>query len=548
MNKILISTLLLIILIFSIGLVSANENINDTIIEDNTDAPNLSYLSNIDNVPLKKTGGVVRYVNGSTFEDIQKTINIANDNDTIVLNGTYKSTGHQIIVNKSITITSENGHSTLDANKKYRALYILSDNVVLKNLRIINGKVNGGYLSILEPLESGPGGAIYWKGNNGTIIASSIYNNEFYSVSYGGSGAIYWEGANGTIRDTFFFNNTGYHGIMGAASHYKFLEGVVHGDYIGDLYDNDPSKPARFYCVVVNSKGHLTANNLSINYGTAGNFLVKFSLGDIPFKGDIVKVHIFKKGYDKIFNLTIDDKGLGVLKLPDNLNDGIYNVELSSHDNDYFDNYLTNIHYYSYKYSANAIIKVNKVPAFIHADNFKTIYNSGKYFTVELMDIKNYYFISNVKLALKVNGKTYYATTNKNGKAKFNVSKWKAGNYKAYINILNNYKSPTQKVNIKINKIPTIVKTNKITAKIHKDKKLNIKIINKKTKKAVPFIKIKVKYFTGKKYKTYTLITDEKGQTHLHTCCLKVGTHKVVIKSANQNYAINKNTKIKIKK
>ena len=65
------------------------------------------------------------------------------------------------------------------------------------------------------------------------------------------------------------------------------------------------------------------------------------------------------------------------------------------------------------------------------------------------MDIKNYYFISNVKLALKVNGKTYYATTNKNGKAKFNVSKWKAGNYKAYINILNNYKSPTQKILVK---------------------------------------------------------------------------------------------------
>ena len=32
-----------------------------------TITPNLSYLSNIDNVPLKKTGGVVRYVNGSTF-------------------------------------------------------------------------------------------------------------------------------------------------------------------------------------------------------------------------------------------------------------------------------------------------------------------------------------------------------------------------------------------------------------------------------------------------------------------------------------------------
>lgn len=544
MNKILISMSLLIILIFSIGLVSADENFNDTIVEYNTNAPNLSYPSNIDNAPLEKTGGVVRHVNGSTFEDIQKTINIANDDDTIVLNGTYKSTGHQIVVNKSITITSENGYSTLDANKKYRALYILSDNVVLKNLIIINGKVDGNGGSIFN-FESGPGSAIYWKGNNGTIITSSIYNNEFHSSGYGGSSAIYWEGANGTIHNTSFFNNIGYHEILGAASYYKFLEGVVHGVYTGDLYETNSYEVSNFHRVVVNSKGHLTANNLYIGYGTPVNFLVKFSLGDIPFKGEIVKVHIFKKGYDKVYNLTIGDNGYGVLKL-DNLNDGVYNVELSSHDKDYFDNYYLTDYNYSYNYSANAIIKVNKVPAFFNVDDFKTIYNSGKYLTVELRDVENYFkSINNVKLALKVNGKTYYATV-KNNIAKFNVSKWKTGNYKAYINILNNYKAPTEKINIQINKIPTIVKTNKITAKIHRDKKLNIKIINKKTKKPVPFIKIKVKCFNGKKYKTYTLITDEKGQTHLYTCCLKIGTHKVVIKSANQNYAISKTTKVKI--
>ena len=114
--------------------------------------------------------------------------------------------------------------------------------------------------------------------------------------------------------------------------------------------------------------------------------------------------------------MTIDGNGLGVLNLSDNLNDGIYKVELSSHDK-------------LYDYSANAIIKVNKVLAFIYANDFKTIYNSGKYFTVELRDDENYFkSINDVKLALKVNGKTYYATTNKNGKAKFNVSKWKAGN------------------------------------------------------------------------------------------------------------------------
>lgn len=279
---------------------------------------------------------------------------------------------------------------------------------------------------------------------------------------------------------------------MGAASYYKFLEGVVHGVYTGDLYETNSYEVSNFHRVVVNSKGHLTANNLYIGYGTPVNFLVKFSLGDIPFKGEIVKVHIFKKGYDKVYNLTIGDNGYGVLKL-DNLNDGVYNVELSSHDKDYFDNYYLTDYNYSYNYSANAIIKVNKVPAFFNVDDFKTIHNSGKYLTVELRDVENYFkSINNVKLALKVNDKTYYATV-KNNIAKFNVSKWKTRNYKAYINILNNYKAPTEKINIQINKIPAIVKTNKITAKIHRDKKLNIKIINKKTKKPVPFIKIKVK-------------------------------------------------------
>lgn len=65
----------------------------------------------------------------------------------------------------------------------------------------------------------------------------------------------------------------------------------------------------------------------------------------------------------KVYNLTIGDNGYGVLKL-DNLNDGVYNVELSSHDKDYFDNYYLTDYNYSYNYSANAIIKVNKVPAF----------------------------------------------------------------------------------------------------------------------------------------------------------------------------------------
>ena len=74
MNKILISMSLLIILIFSIGLVSADENFNDTIVEYNTNAPNLSYPSNTDNTPLEKTGGVVRHVMEALLKIFKKQL------------------------------------------------------------------------------------------------------------------------------------------------------------------------------------------------------------------------------------------------------------------------------------------------------------------------------------------------------------------------------------------------------------------------------------------------------------------------------------------
>lgn len=44
-------------------------------------------------------------------------------------------------------------------------------------------------------------------------------------------------------------------------------------------------------------------------------------------------------------------------------------------------------------------------------------------------------------------------------------------------------------------------------------------------------VKVKIKVFTGKKFKKYIVKTDKKGIAKINTKNLKTGTHKVVISS-----------------
>ena len=73
--------------------------------------------------------------------------------------------------------------------------------------------------------------------------------------------------------------------------------------------------------------------------------------------------------------------------------------------------------------------------------------------------------------------------------------------------------------------------------------KITVKDSNKKP---IKNLKLKVKVFTGKKYKTYTLKTNSKGIATLNTKKLKKGTHKVLINSKNKNYNITKKSYIHI--
>lgn len=159
--------------------------------------------------------------------------------------------------------------------------------------------------------------------------------------------------------------------------------------------------------------------------------------------------------------------------------------------------------------------------------------------------------LKGLKYAFKVytNGKakTYYAYTNYNGIATFKLPKaLAAGSHKIEIRLLNTNLKKT--MTVKIAKAKTTVKAPKVTAKVKKSKDFKITVKNKATKKAVSNVKVKIKVYTAKKYKTYNLKTNSKGIVKINTKTLKAGKHNVIISSGNNNYQISAKSAITIKK
>lgn len=103
------------------------------------------------------------------------------------------------------------------------------------------------------------------------------------------------------------------------------------------------------------------------------------------------------------------------------------------------------------------------------------------------------------------------------------------------------------KTSIKIDKARTIVKAPKVANKFKKSKYFKLTIKNKETKKLLSNVKVKIKVFTGKKFKTFTVETNKKGLAKINTKTLKAGKHKVIVSSGNNNYKISAKSLITIK-
>ena len=200
-------------------------------------------------------------------------------------------------------------------------------------------------------------------------------------------------------------------------------------------------------------------------------------------------------------------------------------------------------------FNTTANVTVNKIHIIVTPTALSTTYDSGKYFQVKVANSKGK-AVSGLELSLKVytgsSYKTVIVTTDANGIAKYSASKLSIATHKVVINVPNTNYFVDKKTDssIKVSKAPTTVTAKKVTYRKGAKKYFSVTIKNKATGKVVKSLTLKIKVYTGKKYKTYTVKTNSKGIAKLSTKALKKGTHKVVISTTSKYYTVSKSGKL----
>ncbi len=324
------------------------------------------------------------------------------------------------------------------------------------------------------------------------------------------------------------------------------VSGLVGGDYnvTVSTIDNNTNNASNNSSIVINKvkvKIDTSSKTMYYNSGSTAKITIKNAKTGKAVAGVYVFVRLYTSStkYNDYLFMT-NSKGVVEFSAP--LNVGKHKMIVATADTRYEGSSVTKT------------ITVKNAPAKITAAKKTAYYKQGKYFVVKVTNTKNNKPIYNAKLNIRVfvTSTKYYnfnGRTGANGQIKLSMD-LKPGTYNVVIidkdsNMV--AKQATSKMVIK--KAPAKFSAPKVTAKKKANKYFKVKVINKKTKKIIPGVKVKVKVYTGKKSKTYTIKTNSKGIAKLSTKSLKVGNHKVVITSANKYVKASKKTSsIKITK
>lgn len=384
------------------------------------------------------------------------------------------------------------------------------------------------------------GGAIY--NNNLDDSGLTVLNSEFwYNEADDDGGAMYTEsGADTTVRNSYFrSNNAGYWGgamCRGVAFNSQFYLNKATEDgggmYYGEAYDCmfTWNTPENVYgtSVYQSIKGKITLSQSGSYFGgkTVSAKVINTNT-NAPVSGAKVT---FKFSNGKSATVYTGSNGVATYNVP--FNPGTYKVTATiPSDIGGASAVLSNI-------------RIARAPATISPSKLNTKFQANKYFKVKVINSKTKKGIAGVKLQLKVftgkKAKKVTVTTASNGVASYNAAKLKVGGHKV-------------KVSIASKQVSAKAKTSKITVKkastsidkydalyYYKDVKrgvYNIGVYNKDAHQYIKGVKIKVKVFTGKKSKTYTLKTKKDGFAVLKVKGIKIGKHKVQITfNGNKNF------------
>ena len=551
-NFCIISLISLMIFMTSFSMVYADDSsINETISGDNKE------LSLAD-----ENNEILGDGMGFDFNAIQTKVD--SENDIIQLEeGNYVSNGKTIVIKKSITI--DGSSSTLDAKGRSDVFDIREGNsVTLKNMKIVNSKtaaifIYNANLHIINCTFSQNNGVLNSMDSNIFITDSEFKNNnlmeDYYYIITTSLSTLRVTDSNFTdnaagirydneydikcmIDSCNFINNGGDYG--GAL---QISGGVVNNS----LFENNKY----FYGGAILSYVDLTVENSKFinNAASDGGSIIHY--GKMSSKG--------YKGILKVLNSTF------INSTASEFGNAIYaycsDVELINSTISSRDNHISNIYIKIGKLTnensnvtPNNIRVLSVIPAKFIGKKLTVRYDSGKYYSVRLLDREDQTECHGAKASIKIYKgnkliKSFTKKVDSFSYFKFKVNpKWGVGKFKVVIHQTDiHYKVKDFVSYITVKKAKTTVKAKTTKSGFKKSKYYKITIKNKASKKPVSKLKIKVKVYTKGKFKTFFLNTNKKGIAKFNMKNLKRGTHKVKILSRNKKYLVSKTSRIRIK-
>ncbi len=541
---------------------------------------------------------------GNTFADIQTAVDNAKANDVIELDGTFTSSGKTIAVKKSLTFNGVNG-ATLDA-KKLSGIFHITNKVTVNfnNITFINAKdgaifadsegyveqvpikvnIDGcnfkdnyrdWYAAAIETFTSGLcritnsnftnnyvaepgknvkypdsyGGAIY--AYNLEIVNCNFINN--HAQRYGG--AISCENS-AKITDCFFKGNYAKSGGAIYGNKLNIVNTIFESNYL-KIFSGIPNcRGGAVFASIVNAIGCTFRSNSAGYTGGKGGAIYandievtncSFDKNTANFAGAIfadnaIDEDDYEPGSLKITECKFTSNGEAAVKSPKIIVDNS-----KTFTNKALDNNMNEI----------TLLKAT-------SKKLVTTYLSGKTLQIKVITAPSSKPAVGVLLlaVAKSSKKTYSLpiTTNSKGIATIKASKLNAGKYK--IKVYEAFCIPgadpgderyikvpvvLTKTTLEVKKTKAIVKAPKVKFKYKKSKYFKVTLKHKSTKKPMSGIKLKLKVYTGKKYKTYTVKTNKKGVAKFNTKKLSYGKHNVKVMSGNKNVIVSKKSVIRIR-
>ena len=407
-------------------------------------------------------------------------------NENDIINLSGKYSGDStIIVNKSLTIKGVSKDTSLDLNKLGQILYVNASNVIFENLMFTN---TNNYANL--------------NASNIFINASgqcSFINCSFTNCNSMNRAVICSESSGISIENCSFDKCTGEYVIYsisstGSIKNSNFTNSGANENLVD--FENSSIINCSFYNIgIPHELAYVVVCKNLIN-SSFENCICKNSYGicvSMKQADSVVENCIFKNSSVRA-NFTVEQIG------------------------SYYGNVSLLIRIVDY-YCGNPVSNQNSIITFYDLNTHNDMFNRTLTKTDENGDLIYALPLDAIECGARIEP--------------FGPYTWSAGSISK----------------IKILKAPTVLTPSKYVVPFNSSKTFNIKLLHKITKKPASKVKLNIKIYTGKKYKSYNRVTDAMGMIKLKASTFAAGTHKVIITGNNKNYIINKTqTSIKISK